>query len=78
MNTGSEPSLRPVLPESFWTYLAFQLPSDQVDDLRAALNYPGQRFRGWYRQLVVCNGHAPRDHHRSAACIASRTTRPTP
>ena len=50
MNTGSEPSLWPVLPTSFWTYLAFQLPSDQVADLRAALNHPGQRFRGWYRQ----------------------------
>ncbi len=41
---------RPVLPDSFWTYIGFQLPSDQVNDLRVALSRPGQNYGGWYRQ----------------------------
>lgn len=36
-----------VLPNSFWTYLGFQIPASQVDELRIAFQHPGQRYDAW-------------------------------
>lgn len=36
-----------VFPDSFWTYIAFQLPPTEVDELRIAIKHPHQRCHGW-------------------------------
>lgn len=45
--TDAGSSLPLVLPESFWTYLGFQIPSSQVDELRIAQYH--HRYGVWRR-----------------------------
>ncbi len=54
--TDAVASQRPVLPESFWTYLGFQIPSSQVDELRIALHGPGQYRYGVWRRSEWSDG----------------------
>lgn len=66
-----------VLPDSFWTYIGFQLPATQVDELRIALKHSDQRYGygGWYRaEWSVCSYIMERNDRSSLVRVLTDNT----